>query len=68
MECIGLIYCFLFVTSKLVKKGTMENKSSISLGGATNFTRFLLSLRKIKFLGKYKNTLGAQNVGGGGMG
>ena len=39
--------------SQLVKKHTMENESSISLGGTTNFTRSLLSLHKITFLGKY---------------
>ena len=35
------ILCFLFLTSKLVKNRTHENESSISLGGATNFTRSL---------------------------
>ena len=35
IECIGSIYCFLFVTSKLVKNRTMENESSISLRGTT---------------------------------
>ena len=57
MECIGSIYCFLFVTSLLVKTHTMENESGISLGRATNLTRSHLSLRKITFLGKYKNSL-----------
>ena len=40
----------------------MENKSNISLGGTTNFTRSLLSLWKITFLGKYKNSLSAKNL------
>ena len=40
----------------------MEYESSNYLGGTTNFARYLLSLRKIIFLVKYKNCLSAQNV------
>ena len=32
------------------------------LWGTTNFTRSLLILRKITFLGKYKNSLSPQSV------
>ena len=42
----------------------MQNESSISLRVATNFTHSHLSLQKISFLGKYKNTLGEQKVWG----
>ena len=40
-EIVRTIYCFLFLTSQLVKNCTHENESNISLGGATNFTRSL---------------------------
>ena len=50
MEYIESIWCFLLMTSQLVKKVPMENESSISLGG----TIILLALFVQKTpLGKY---------------
>ena len=39
--------------SQVVKNRTMENERCISLGGATNFARSLLALRKITFWAIY---------------
>ena len=50
------VHLLLSICEVIVKNCTIENESSIFSRGGTNFTHFLLSLRKITFLFAQNNT------------